>query len=79
VKNSFYGKIKPVTRVSIIAGILALMAFAPFLSRDFAHQQLADWTGEEDFRYQLKGLGYLALAATQPARLISALNGSRAF
>lgn len=68
MKNSFYGKIKTVTRLKIIAAILALLALALFLTRDAMHQQLADWTGEEDFQYQLKGLGYLVLAATQPAR-----------
>lgn len=65
---SLYGKIKLVTRVKIIPGILVLCAVGLILARDSVHQQLADWTGEEDWQFQLKGLGYLALSAVQPPR-----------
>ncbi|HEX7588925.1 MAG TPA: cellulase family glycosylhydrolase, partial [Anaerolineae bacterium] len=47
-----------------IAGLLALMVF---LARDSVRQVLSDWTGEEDLETQLRGFGYLALAAIQPA------------
>ncbi len=66
VKISFCGKIIRVTRFKIAASILALLALALVLSRDSLHQTLADWTGEEDLQYQIKGLGYLALSVTQP-------------
>jgi len=55
-------------RLLIAISALLLVAIAATLARDAVHQQLADLTGEEDFQFQLKGLGYLALAATQPAR-----------
>ncbi len=67
VKYSFCGKIKRVTRLYITLGIIAALAAILFLNRDSIHQQLADWTGEEDFQYQIKGLGYRALSLTQPA------------
>jgi len=61
-------------RFFIALAIVILLALAVFLARDslpgreFITPLLADWTGEEDFEYQLKGLGYLALSAFQPAR-----------
>lgn len=55
-------------RILIALGIIAALVFAATLSRDSLHQILADWTGEEDFQYQLRGLGYLAISALQPAR-----------
>lgn len=55
-------------RLLIALGIVLLLAFAALLARDSLQQLLADWTGEEEFQYQLKGLGYLALSMTQPAR-----------
>ncbi len=55
-------------RVFVFLGIFGLLLFSVILSRDSLRQLLADWTGEEDLEYQLKGIGYLALAAVQPAR-----------
>lgn len=55
------------TRLYITLGVLAGLAAFIFLNREPIHQTLADWTGEEDLQYQLKGIGYLALSATQPA------------
>jgi len=54
-------------RIAIVLGILAVLALAAFFARDSLHQILSDWTGEEDLQYQLKGLGFLALGAVQPA------------
>jgi hypothetical protein len=48
--------------------VLILIAVGLFLARGAIHQTLADWTGEEDFEWQLRGLGYLALSLIQPAR-----------
>ena len=62
------------TRFYAALGLLVALAAILFLNRDSVHQRLADWTGEEDFQYQLKGLGYLALAATQPARTTADLS-----
>jgi hypothetical protein len=55
-------------RLIIALAVALVLALATFLTRDALRQTLADWTGEEDFEYQLKGLGYLALSAIQPAR-----------
>ncbi len=51
-----------------IAAAFVLLALAACLARESIHQTLADWTGEEEWEHQLKGLGYLALGALQPAR-----------
>lgn len=48
--------------------IAILLALGGFLARDSINQTLADWTGEEEFEFQLKALGYLAVSLTQPAR-----------
>ena len=48
--------------------IAILLALGAFLARDSINQTLADWTGEEEFEFQLKALGYLAVSLTQPAR-----------
>lgn len=56
-----------VKKFLIAAGIPVLLVLFVFLARDPLHQLLADWTGEEDPQFQLKGLGYLVLGATQPA------------
>jgi len=50
-----------------VALVVILLALGLFLVRDSLHQLLADWTGEEDFQYQLRGLGYLALSLFQPS------------
>ncbi|MDE3089329.1 MAG: cellulase family glycosylhydrolase [Chloroflexota bacterium] len=55
-------------RFRIALSAIAILALAIFLTRDSLHQLLADWTGEEDLQFQLRGLGYLALSAAQPAR-----------
>ncbi|MCL4489695.1 MAG: cellulase family glycosylhydrolase [Chloroflexi bacterium] len=54
-------------RLRVAAVAIALLLLGLFLSRDSLHQALADWTGEEDWQMQLKGVGYLALGALQPA------------
>ncbi|MBI4789440.1 MAG: cellulase family glycosylhydrolase [Chloroflexi bacterium] len=48
-------------------GLALGLAFAVLLARDPLSSVLADWTGEEDPEWQLKGLYYLALSALQPA------------
>jgi polysaccharide biosynthesis protein PslG len=59
---------RPSTHKILIAlALVLLLALAVFLSRDSLHQLIADWTGEEDTEWQLKGLGYLALSMIQPA------------
>ncbi len=45
---------------------LVLLALVALLARDSIRQSLADWTGEEDLEWQVKGLSYLALSALQP-------------
>ncbi len=54
-------------RLLVALSVIGLLALAAFLTRDATHQLLADWTGEEDFQYQLRGLGYLALSLFQPS------------
>jgi hypothetical protein len=54
-------------RLLIVLGVVILLVFATFLSRNSISQLLSDWTGEEDLQYQLKGVGFLALGAIQPA------------
>jgi hypothetical protein len=49
----------------VIPLILLLLALGAFLARDSISQSLADWTGEEETEWQIKGLYYLALAAIQ--------------
>ncbi len=46
--------------------VLVLLALGVFLARDSIHQTLADWTGEEDPEWQIKGLYYLGMALLQP-------------
>ena len=50
----------------VIPLILLLLALGVFLARDSISQPLADWTGEEDTEWQIKGLYYLAVSAIQP-------------
>jgi hypothetical protein len=56
----------PVKRFYVALAIVILLAVGAFLARDTVHQLLADWTGEEDLQYQIRGLGYLAVSAFQP-------------
>ena len=56
-----------VKRFLVALCILGLLVLMVFLTRDSVHQALADLTGEEDLQTQLRGLGYLALGAIQPA------------
>lgn len=51
--------------VLLFALLVALSALA-YLARDPLRQWLADATGEEDFTYQLKALGYQGVALAQP-------------
>jgi polysaccharide biosynthesis protein PslG len=53
----------------LVAGLclIGLLVLFAFLARDSVRQVLSDWTGEEDLETQFRGLGYLALAAIQPA------------
>ena len=53
-------------RLLSILLILLLLALGAFLARDSISQALADWTGEEDPEWQIKGLYYLAIALIQP-------------
>ncbi len=57
-----------VKNFAVTASLLVFLVLFVFLARDPLHQLLADWTGEEDLQFQLKGLGYLVLGATQPSR-----------
>lgn len=63
------GTIAAVKRFLLALGIVCLLAFAALvvLSPTSLHQILSDWTGEEDLDWQIKGLGYLALAMVQPS------------
>jgi polysaccharide biosynthesis protein PslG len=49
----------------IIPLALLLLVLGSFLARDSISQTLADWTGEEDTEWQVKGLYYLALERIQ--------------
>jgi len=55
--------------VLVVLNLLVLCAIAPafYLQRESLRQTLADWTGEEDPSYQLRALGFLALALVQPS------------
>ncbi|MBI5030288.1 MAG: cellulase family glycosylhydrolase [Chloroflexi bacterium] len=53
-------------RLAIILIVFLLIAFGVFLARSSIHQTLADWTGEEDTEWQIKGLYYLAQSYLQP-------------
>ncbi len=55
-------------RLAVLA-LLLLVALALLIGfrRNDLHQLLADWTGEEDTSYQLRGLGYIALSVLQPS------------
>src|SRR6478672_10725531 len=54
----------------VVLNVIVLVALAPafLVQRDAIRQTLADWTGEEDFSYQLRALGFLALSVFQPQR-----------
>lgn len=54
-------------RFSFALGVIALLVLTVLLTRASIYQRLADWTGEEELSWQLKGMGYLALSAIQPA------------
>jgi len=56
--------------VLVVFNVLIFCAIVPafLLQRQAIHQALADWTGEEDSSYQLRALGFLALALFQPPR-----------
>src|SRR5581483_5542446 len=55
--------------VLVVLNLFVLCAIAPafYLQRESLRQTLADWTGEEDPSYQLRALGFLALALVQPS------------
>src|SRR5512135_2784038 len=63
------GTISTVKRLVLTLGLVLLLAFAALvvLMPTSLHQLLSDWTGEEDLDWQIKGLGYLALAMVQPS------------
>jgi hypothetical protein len=50
----------------LIPLLMLLLALGVFLTRDSIHQTLADWTGEEELEWQLKGLYYLGVSLLQP-------------
>lgn len=54
----------------VVLNLILFCALVPafFLQRDAIHRTLADVTGEEDFSYQLRALGFLALSLFQPPR-----------
>lgn len=56
--------------ILVVLNVLVFLAVAVALSvqRQAIHQALADWTGEEDSSYQLRALGFLALALFQSPR-----------
>ncbi len=54
-------------RLVVALGLVALLALTAFLARAPLYQLLADWTGEEEFSWQVKGMGYLVLSAVQPS------------
>jgi GH35 family endo-1,4-beta-xylanase len=51
----------------VVLNVLVLCTLAPayLLQREAIRQTLADWTGEEDSSFQLRALGFLALAQFQ--------------
>jgi len=53
-------------RLVILLALGLLLVLATFLARGTLRQTLADWTGEEDLEWQVKGLYYLALSFLQP-------------
>src|SRR5919109_5295336 len=53
-------------RLGIVLIVFLLVALAIFLTRGTIHQTLADWTGEEDPTWQLKGLYYLGASLLRP-------------
>lgn len=50
----------------ILLLVLLLIALGVFLARDSIRQTLADWTGEEELEWQIKGLYYLGASMLQP-------------
>jgi len=50
----------------LIPLIALVSALGAFLARDSIHQTLADWTGEEELEWQLRGLYYLGVSLLQP-------------
>lgn len=58
------------TLALVVLNVIVLVALAPafLVQREAIRQTLADWTGEEDFSYQLRALGFLALSLFQPPR-----------
>ncbi len=46
--------------------VVLLIALGAFLARDSIQQTLADWTGEEELEWQIKGLYYLGVSLLQP-------------
>lgn len=54
----------------LVLNVILFCALVPafFLRREAIRQALADVTGEEDSSYQLRALGFLAVAAFQPPR-----------
>ena len=57
-----------VQRLLSVFAMLAAIGVGAFLARDSIQSSVADWTGEEDVEWQIKGLGYLALSYLQPPR-----------
>ncbi len=54
-------------RLFLVLGLAALLAVTAFLARGSIYQLLADWTGEEELTWQMKGMAYLVLSAIQPS------------
>lgn len=54
-------------RLVILLSVLLSIAFGAYLARESIRQTLADITGIEDFRDQVKEFGYLAQSLFQPA------------
>ncbi len=61
------GKMSAVKKILLVA-LFASFALFAFFARDSIKQTIADWTGEEDWEWQVKGLYYLALSYLQPPR-----------
>ncbi|MBI3914390.1 MAG: cellulase family glycosylhydrolase [Chloroflexi bacterium] len=57
-----------VKKLLIVASIFVSFALFAYFARDSVRQTIADWTGEEDPEWQVKGLYYLALSFIQPPR-----------
>ena len=57
-----------VKKAMIVVTLCACCALFAFFARASVRQTVADWTGEEDLEWQIRGLYYLALSLLQPPR-----------